>query len=51
MEELIKAMHEEMKDWILYDKESGCKYDLMKVEHVVPILEKYIKKAWEHDNN
>lgn len=50
MEELIEAMRQEMDLWILKDKESGEVFDLIQVSDTIKIMEKYIAKAWNHDN-
>lgn len=48
MEELIKEMKEEMEQYVLKDKESGHVYDLIEVSIVIPIIEKYIKLAYDN---
>jgi hypothetical protein len=48
MEELLKQMREEMDQYILVDKDSHQVLNLVEVEVVIPIIEKYIKLAYDH---
>lgn len=50
MEELMKKMNEELDTYVLVDKDSGITFDLIEVSKVKELIEKYINKAWNHDN-
>ena len=48
MEELLNQMRQEMSQYILVDKETNHVLNLVEVEVVIPIIEKYIKLAYDH---
>lgn len=51
MEELIEQMKQELRAFILVDKETGASFDMLEIHITEHLLEKYIEKAWNHDTS